>query len=141
MRWSRRVLGRLPASREAIRFALVGVSNTAISMAVYTGLLVVGVGYVAAVVVAYVAGLVNGYTLNRRWTFLAGGFSIGSLSRYTAVQGTGLLLSVGLTVLFVEHFGLPKVLALVLSWPPVIAVTFTATRFWVFDPRSRSSAV
>jgi putative flippase GtrA len=123
--------------REAVRFALVGVSNTAISFAVYAGLLAVGVGYVAAVVVSYVAGLANGYTLNRRWTFLAGRFSIGSLSRYTTVQGTGLLLSVALTVVFVEHFGVPKLAGLVLSWPPVIAFTFTATRLWAFGPRAR----
>ncbi|HYI80943.1 MAG TPA: GtrA family protein [Thermoleophilaceae bacterium] len=118
--------------RQVVRYAVVGVSNTAISMAVYAGLLALEVGYVAAVVVAYLAGLANGYTLNRRWTFLAGGFSIGSLSRYTTVQATGLMLSVGLTSLFVEVLGVPELLALVLSWPPVIAVTFTATRLWAF---------
>ena len=123
--------------REAVRFAVVGVSNTAISMIVYVGLLALGVGYVAAVVVSYLAGLANGYTLNRRWTFLGGRFSIGSLSRYTTVQGTGLLMSVGLTALFVERFGVGEVPALVLSWPPVIATTFTATRFWVFSSRRR----
>jgi putative flippase GtrA len=117
---------------QVLRYAVVGVSNTAISMAVYAGLLALGVGYVAAVVVAYLAGIANGYTLNRRWTFFAGSFSIGSLSRYTTVQATGLLLSVGLTTLFVEHFGVPALAALVLSWPPVIAVTFTATRLWAF---------
>jgi len=117
---------------QVLRYAVVGVSNTAISMAVYAGLLALEVGYVAAVVVSYGAGLANGYTLNRRWTFVAGSFSIGSLSRYTTVQATGLLLSVGLTALFVEHFGVPKLPALVLSWPPVIAVTFTATRLWAF---------
>jgi len=130
----------MPERREAFRYVLVGISNTAISMAVYVALLAVGVGYVAAVVVAYLAGLVNGYTLNRRWTFLAGSFSIGSLSRYTAVQGTGLLMSVGLTSLFVELLDVPEVAALMLSWPPVIAVTFTATRLWAFGAGRRSAA-
>jgi len=114
------------------------VSNTAISLAVYAGLLAVGVWYVAAIVVAYGAGLANGYTLNRRWTFLAGGFSIVSLSRYTAVQMTGLLVSVGCTVLLVERFGVSELAAQVLSWPPVIAFTFTATRVWVFRTGTRS---
>jgi putative flippase GtrA len=131
----------MPERREAFRYVLVGISNTAISMVVYIALLAVGVGYVAAVVAAYLAGLANGYTLNRRWTFLAGSFSIGSLSRYTAVQGTGLLMSVGLTSLFVELLDVPEVAALMLSWPPVIAVTFTATRLWAFGAgRQRSAA-
>lgn len=119
-------------SRQVVRYALVGVSNTVISMVVYATLLALGVGYVAAVVVAYFAGVANGYTLNRRWTFLAGRFSVGSLSRYTTVQATGLALSVGLTSFFVEVLGVPELPALVLSWPPVIAVTFTATRLWAF---------
>jgi putative flippase GtrA len=130
----------MPERREIFRYVVVGVSNTAISMAVYVALLAVGVGYVAAVVAAYLAGLANGYTLNRRWTFLAGSFSVGSLSRYTAVQGTGLAMSVGLTSLFVELLDVPEVAALVLSWPPVIAVTFTATRLWAFGAGRPSTA-
>jgi len=102
----------------------------------YAGLLAVGVGYIAGVVVAYAVGLANGYTWNRRWTFSAGRFSVGSLSRYTVVQATGLLLSVGLTAMFVEQLDVPKLPALVLSWPPVIAVTFTATRLWAFGPNA-----
>jgi putative flippase GtrA len=130
----------MPDRRQLVRYVVVGISNTAISMAVYVGLLALGVGYAAAVAVAYVAGLANGYTLNRRWTFLAGDFSIGSLSRYTVVQGSGLLLSVALTALFVEQLGVAEVGALVLSWPPVIALTFTATRLWAFGPHGRSVA-
>lgn len=129
----------MPERREIFRYVVVGVSNTAISMVVYVALLAVGVGYVAGVVAAYLAGLANGYTLNRRWTFVAGSFSIGSLSRYTTVQGTGLLMSVGLTSLFVEVLDVPEVAALVLSWPPVIAVTFTATRLWAFGPARQSA--
>lgn len=124
------------ASHQIVRFALVGVSNTMISLVVYGALLALGVGYVAAVVVAYLAGLINGYTLNRRWTFLAGSFSIDSLARYTLIQGGGLLLSVGLTSLFVEELGVPRFPALMLSWPPVVALAFTATRLWAFSPRA-----
>lgn len=127
-------------TRTLPRYVLVGGSNTLISLAVYASLLSLGLGYAAAVAVAYAAGLANGYTLNRRWTFLAGSFSIDSLARYTAIQVSGLLLSVGLTSLFVERFGVPSFPALVLSWPPVIAVTFTATRFWAFGSRTRPGA-
>lgn len=129
----------MPDRREVLRYVVVGVTNTAVSMAVYVALLAVGVGYVAAVVAAYLTGIAIGYTLNRRWTFLAGGFSIDSLTRYTTVQATGLLLSVGLTSLFVERFGVAEVPALVLAWPPVIAVTFTATRLWAFGPATPGS--
>jgi putative flippase GtrA len=125
-------------SREVVRYVVVGVSNTLISLAVYGCLLLLGVDYVVAVAIAYAAGLANGYTLNRRWTFLAGRFSIDSLSRYAVVQLTGMGLSVALTSLFVERFGVPSLPALVLSWPPVIAVTFTATRLWAFGARTRA---
>jgi putative flippase GtrA len=130
--------GRRTPSREVVRYVVVGVSNTLISLAVYGCLLLLGVDYVVAVAISYAAGLANGYTLNRRWTFLAGRFSIDSLSRYAVVQLTGMGLSIALTSLFVERFDVPSLPALVLSWPPVIAVTFTATRLWAFGARARA---
>ncbi len=111
---------------------VVGVSNTAVSMAVYLALLAVGTGYLLAMAVAYTAGVVNGYTLNRRWTFSAGHSSVSSFNRYTAIQGTGLLASICLSALFVESLDLPEEVAPAMIWPVVTAATFTATRMWAF---------
>jgi putative flippase GtrA len=117
---------------QGLRFALVGVANTIVSFAIYAGLLALGVWYLIAAVAAYVGGLANGYTLNRRWTFSVGRMRAATLARYTVVQVTGLLLSLAILTALVELAGIPELLAQVLSWPPVIAYSFVATRSWAF---------
>ena len=53
-----------------MKFALVGVSNTLITLLVYTFLLkVVGMWYLAASAIGFIVGATNGFLLNRRWTF------------------------------------------------------------------------
>ena len=53
-----------------VKFGIVGVSNTLLAFAVYTLLLkVFGVWYVAASGIGFAVGAVNGFLLNRRWTF------------------------------------------------------------------------
>ena len=53
-----------------VKFGIVGVSNTLIAFAVYTLLLkVFGVWYLAASAIGFVLGAINGFLLNRRWTF------------------------------------------------------------------------
>ena len=54
--------------RQLARFLAVGVGNTAVSFVVYRLLLALGLWYVVAAPLAFAAGAVNGYILNRRWT-------------------------------------------------------------------------
>lgn len=51
------------------RFALVGVGNTLLTLAVFNVLLAYGLGAAAANAVGYTVGIVNSYVWNRRWTF------------------------------------------------------------------------
>lgn len=119
-------------SQQAFRFALVGASNTVVLFVTYGGLLLLGVWYVLAIVAAYVVGIVNGYTLNRLWTFNAGPFTVSSFLKYAFVQIFGLALTVICTAFFVEVVGVAEIAALPLSWPIVIPMTFFATRSWAF---------
>src|SRR5436309_3402343 len=53
------------------RFVVVGAGNTAISVLAYAVLVTLSTPYVVAAAAAFAAGAVNGYVLNRRWTFAA----------------------------------------------------------------------
>jgi putative flippase GtrA len=124
--------------RRFLRFALVGASNGAVTIAVYTLLLAIGVAYPIAAVAGYLAGIVNGYTWNRLWTFETGPFHLPEFSRYIAVQGFGLLLNLGLLYVLIEDLETPKAMAEVLSVVPVVLLTFIINRRWTFRPRTRS---
>ena len=53
-----------------VKFGIVGVSNTLMTLVVYTVLLkVFGVWYLAASAIGFAVGATNGFLLNRKWTF------------------------------------------------------------------------
>ena len=110
------------------RFVAVGGSNTALSFATYVLAQGAGVPYLLAGALAFTAGAINGFVLNRRWTFRTNGSKL----RYLAVQVAGLLLTTGLLRLFVEGAGLGTIAAYGLAIPAVTVTTFTANRAWTF---------
>jgi putative flippase GtrA len=71
-----------------IKFGIVGVSNTLLTFLVYTLLLkVFGVWYIAASAIGFTVGAVNGFLLNRRWTFAGHVGDALTPVRWAIVQG------------------------------------------------------
>ncbi len=124
------------ADHRLLRFALVGGSSTVVTLVVYAAALAVDTWYPLAAFIGYAAGIVNGYTWNRTWTFQTGTFHFPEFSRYTAVQGSGMLANLlGLT-LGIEVLGLGELVAEVATLIPIIIATFLANQRWTFRPRS-----
>ncbi len=116
-----------------VKFGIVGVSNTAIAFGIYTLLLKgFGVWYLAASAIGFVVGAVNGFLLNRRWTFA--GHVGDSLTpvRWGVVQGCGLALNEGLLYLFVDGAGVEKLLGQACATAIVTVLTFIVNRAWTF---------
>ena len=93
---------------------------------------VTGLLCAAAMSLAFAAGAVNGYTLNRVWTFKAGSFRAQGLARYILVQGLGLGLNVGLLAALVEALNLASIPAQAIVLPFISLVTFALNRRWTF---------
>ena len=121
-------------SRQFVRFLVVGLGNTALSFVVYRVLLAAGTPYLIAAPLAFAAGAVNGYVLNRRWTFVAADSTRARLL-YIAVQGLGVGSTSLLVLLFVRAAGTGKVGAYLAAIPPVTVVMFAANRLWTFAER------
>jgi putative flippase GtrA len=117
------------------RFLVVGASNTLLTLAIYALLLGAGLPFVAALAPAYAAGALNGYTLNRMWTFRAGSFRGDALARYVLVQAAGLALNAALLALLVHDAGVDELLGQVLVLPVVSGMLFVVNRHWVFGQR------
>jgi putative flippase GtrA len=116
-----------------LKFGVVGVSNTLITLAVYTLLVkVFGVWYIAASAIGFAVGAVNGFLLNRRWTFSGHVGDMFTPLRWLVVQGSGLLLNVALVYLFVSQAGLDKLLGQACATAIVVVLTFLANRSWTF---------
>ncbi len=130
-----------PAIVQFVKFGIVGVSNTLLSFAVYTLLLkAFGVWYVAASGIGFTVGAVNGFLLNRRWTFRGHVGDALTPVRWFVVQGCGLGLNLSLVYLFVDGFGMDKLIGQVPATAVVTVVTFLVNRAWTFKMHPRSSA-
>lgn len=122
-----------PVILQFAKFGIVGISNTLIAFAVYVLLLkVFGVWYLAASAIGFILGAVNGFLLNRAWTFR--GHVGDSLTpvRWGVVQTCGLALNEGLLFLWVDGLGVDKLVGQALAIVIVTTVTFFVNRAWTF---------
>jgi putative flippase GtrA len=136
--------GRLsaPVLVQFVKFGIVGVSNTVLAFAIYTVLLkVFGVWYLGASAIGFIVGAINGFLLNRRWTFA--GHVGDSLTpvRWGIVQGCGLALNEGLLYLFVDGVDIEKLLGQACATVIVTVITFFVNRAWTFRMHHPHSAV
>jgi putative flippase GtrA len=122
-----------PVLIQFVKFGIVGVSNTLLTFAVYTLLLKgFGVWYLAASAIGFIVGAVNGFLLNRRWTFREHVGDALTPVRWGIVQGCGLGLNLGLLYLFVHHAHLDELLGQAFATVIVTVLTFLANRAWTF---------
>jgi putative flippase GtrA len=122
-----------PVLVQFVKFGIVGVSNTVLTLVVYTVLLkVFGVWYLAASGIGFVVGAVNGFLLNRRWTFREHVGDALTPVRWGIVQTCGLGIDEGLLYLFVNDAHLDKLLAQVCATAVVTVSTFFVNRAWTF---------
>ncbi len=116
-----------------MKFGIVGVSNTVLSFAVYALLLkVFGLWYVAASAIAFAVGAVNGFLLNRRWTFKEHVGDALTPVRWAVVQSCGLALNLGLVYVFVDDLSLDKLIGQACATAIVTVLAFFANRAWTF---------
>jgi putative flippase GtrA len=122
-----------PMLVQFVKFGIVGVSNTLLAFAIYTLLLKgFGVWYLAASAIGFVVGAVNGFLLNRRWTFSGHVGDALTPVRWGVVQGCGLALNLGLLYLFVDGAGVEKLLGQAFATAIVTVITFLVNRAWTF---------
>lgn len=124
---------RVPLVAQFIKFGTVGAANTLLTFVVFTVLVKgLGVWYIAASAIGFVAGASNGFLLNRSWTFK--GHNGGSLTvvRWSVVQGCGLVANLALIYAFVDGAGTSKLIGQALAIAIVVGATFWANRTWTF---------
>jgi putative flippase GtrA len=131
---------KAPIVAQFVKFGIVGISNTLLTFAVYTLLLKgFGVWYVAASGVGFIVGAVNGFLLNRRWTFREHVGDALTPVRWGVVQGCGLLANLGLVYTFVSGAGADELVGQAFATVIVTVATFFVNRAWTFRARPASA--
>jgi putative flippase GtrA len=117
--------------RQLLRFIAVGISNTAITLVAYAAAIHVGVRYLPAGAAAYALGGVNGFLLNRTWTFAHRGDILPAAARYAVVTAAGILANLALLRAAIS-LGVPRAAGEVAAVAPVTLLSFALNRAWAF---------
>jgi putative flippase GtrA len=130
------VIATLPTGRaEAerfVRFCLVGVSNTILTLATFALLGALGIAPAPASGLAFAVGAANGYLLNRSWTFRSTRRGPRTVARYVAVQALGAVFSAGGVALASADLSLRGLVAEAVVLPFVTVLTYGLSRRMVF---------
>ncbi len=119
----------------ALRFGLVGLSNTLISYLTFRALMAVLDVALFAQLFGYIAGLVWSFTLNSRWTFEQKDFSHQQFWRFLTLQGALLILSSTAIGCTVDMAGFEPTLSWVVIMAGITMVNYVLTNGWVFTAR------
>jgi putative flippase GtrA len=116
---------------QLLRFLVVGAANTAITLLAYAGAIHAGVRYLPAGAGAYALGGVNGFVLNRAWTFAHRGHILPAAARYAAITAAGIVANVALLRAAIA-LGVPHAAGEVAAVAPVTLLSFALNRAWAF---------
>lgn len=120
--------------QQFVKFGLVGVSNTVISLAVYYILVYFNVHPVIANAVGFVASVINSYFWNSRFVFKdkTEDNSKKAFLKVVISYGVSFLLSTVLIEVFVDVLHINKYVAPVLRLIVTIPLNFFMNKVWAF---------
>lgn len=118
------------------RFALVGIANTFIGLAViYLLKWLSPAGDSLANLAGYVVGFIFSFTFNRKWTFQFRDATWVTFLKFAFVVSTGYLVNLGIVLLAVNGLHFNAYLAQAMGILPYSAVTYLGCRYFVFVAR------
>ena len=120
-----------------VKFGLVGVSNTAISLGIYYLLLALGCHYLLANAAGFVLSVLNSYFWNSRFIFKEKRESSGwrALGKVFLSYGFSFCLSTVLMLLFVQVLHISAYLAPILRLLFTVPLNFVMNKLWAFKDR------
>jgi putative flippase GtrA len=125
-----------PVVLQLVRFGLVGSTNTALTLATYAVLVALHAPVALAGGAGWAVGAVNGFVLNRAWTFPGAARGAVPAARYAVVALAGSGLNAALVSIAVSEQHLPRIAGELAVLPPVTMLAFLLCRGWVFAPET-----
>lgn len=120
------------------RFVVVGCANFVVSFAAfYASYQYLPLGSsssrgATANVLAYVAGMLNSFVLNRLWTFRAEGPVTAHAAKFVALNVATLVASTTLVLLLVDWAGLPALAVWLPLTLAILATHYLGMKHWTF---------
>lgn len=119
------------------KFGIVGLSNTALSFAVYSLLVYLGVPYLGANAAAFVLGVLNSFFWNRKFVFKdetggARGMAHTLIKTYASYSFSGLIVGSVLLYVLIGRWGISKYSAQLCVLFVTVPLNYILNRQWTF---------
>lgn len=115
-----------------VKFCLVGVSNTLISLAVYYVFVIIDARlYIIGNAVGFVVSVLNAYFWNSKFVFDKKDEKVKTVTKTFIAYGTNLIIGTALLYLFVDVCGLSEFIAPLLNLIVTIPLNYALNKFWV----------
>lgn len=129
-----------------VKFGLVGVSNSIVSLGIYSLCIYLQLHYFIANAIAFILSVLNSYFWNNRFVFQKGkgehrNFFATLLKTYASYGVTGILIQSLLLYLFIDKFGVSKYLAQAICIVINLPLNFILNKFWSFRTTKKQEVV
>lgn len=118
-------------NKRFLKFAIVGVSNTAISFLVYVVLVKLSLYYILASIISYIAGILNSYILNTAFVFKEKKTKK-NLFMFSSVYLSALLINLTLLYILVDIIGTGPITGQILVTGIVMIYNYIMQKKWTF---------
>ncbi|OAV66275.1 GtrA-like protein [Bacteroidales bacterium Barb6] len=119
--------------KQAVKYGIVGVSNTLITAGViWVMMKVAGFPDVVSNITGYVAGVLNSFIWNKQWTFKSSDSWVSSGIRFGAVFGICYLLQLGVLLLLNRHLAIDPYYNQLIAMAFYTVINFLMNKYFTF---------
>lgn len=124
------------ALMQFVKFGIVGLSNTIISYITYSILVILGIHYLLAQIVAFIVSVLNSFFWNDKYVFKEKSRTRNSwktfVKTFISYTGTGLILSGLLLYFWIEVLHIHELIAPIINLLITIPLNFVLNKLWAF---------
>jgi putative flippase GtrA len=119
-------------SMQFVKFSMIGVMNCVITYGIYCLLLFLNFHYMAALIIAFIFGLLSSYFWNKYWVFASGHHFKRDLPRFITVYMSMLAINAALLPIFVEYLKIDPRIAQLFFLMFLPLLSFLGLKYWSF---------
>ncbi|MFJ5713612.1 GtrA family protein [Neobacillus sp. NPDC093127] len=121
--------------KKFLKFGVVGIVNTLITIGSFIVLVYFGMNYIAANITAYGLGMINSFFWNKNWVFQAKSRKLSLVFKFVVVNFLTLGFATICLYVFVKHMDIHSSAAQIVSTCLGLAINFLLNKKWTFSEK------
>ncbi|MCU4812833.1 GtrA family protein [Bacillus cereus] len=123
--------------KKFLKFSLIGILNTLITIISYIALVKVGINYLTANCFAYLIGVINSYYWNKNWVFEFKNKEISLFLKFLTVNIIVLTFNTINLFILVDKLFINKFISQLVSISVGMIMNFFLNKLWTFNKQNR----